>query len=105
MIKKKKKKPVGIEKIKYLGEKGIPYMKASGNSVKKNTGSWRVFKPVIDKSKCIRCRQCWISCPESAIKLDKNGYPKIDYRVCKGCLICAEVCPVKCIKKVRDTHD
>ncbi len=106
IIKKiKKKKPVGIEKIEYLGKKGIPYLEAKGTSVKRNVGSWRVFKPVPDRKKCISCLQCWISCPESAIKIDKNGHPKIDYNVCKGCMICADVCPVKCIKKVRETHD
>ena len=102
-IRLKKKKPVGIEKIEYLGKKGIPYLEAKGTSIKRNTAGWRVFKPVIDKSKCVKCRQCWISCPESAMKLDKNDYPNIDYRVCKGCLICVDVCPVKCIKKVRET--
>jgi 2-oxoacid:acceptor oxidoreductase delta subunit (pyruvate/2-ketoisovalerate family) len=105
MIELKKKKQVGIEKIEYLGKKGIPYMEATGDSVKRNVGSWRIFRPIIDKNKCIRCRQCWISCPESAMKLDDKDFPRIDYRVCKGCLVCADVCPVKCIKKVRETHD
>ena len=100
-----KKKKVGIEKIKYLGKYGIPYLDAKGDSVKRNIGSWRAFRPVIDKSKCIKCHRCWISCPEAAIKIDKNGHPKIDYKICKGCLVCAKVCPVKCIKKVRETHD
>ncbi len=102
---KKKKKSVGIEEIEYKGKEGIPYIEAKGSSVKRNTGSWRIFRPVIDKKKCIKCRQCWISCPESAIKIDKNGHPKIDYSICKGCLVCADVCPVRCIKKVRETHD
>jgi len=105
MVELKKKKQVGVEEIEYLGVKGIPYMEATGNSVKKGVGSWRIFRPVIDKSKCIKCRQCWISCPESAMKLDDKDFPRIDYRVCKGCLVCADVCPVKCIKKVRETHD
>ena len=96
------KKPVGIEKIEYLGKKGIPYLDATGNSVKKNVGSWRVFRPIIDREKCIKCGQCWISCPETAIKMGEKDKPKIDYNICKGCLICAEVCPVKCIRKVKE---
>ena len=97
-----KKKSVGIEKIEYLGKNGIPYLEANGNSSKRNVGSWRIFKPIIDKSKCIKCLQCWISCPESAIKIDKNGHPEIDYNICKGCLVCANVCPVKCIKMEKE---
>ncbi len=93
------------EKIKYKGAKGIPAMKASGNSIAKNTGSWRTFKPKIDLKKCIRCRLCWLNCPESAISLDKKSYPKIDYRTCKGCMICLENCPVKAISKRRDLHE
>ena len=28
----------------------------------------------------------------------------IDYEYCKGCLICVEVCPKKCIDEVRETE-
>ncbi len=31
------------------------------------TGDWRVFKPIIDKQKCIGCFLCWIYCPEPSI--------------------------------------
>ncbi|HDD56776.1 MAG TPA: ferredoxin, partial [Nitrososphaeria archaeon] len=31
------------------------------------TGTWRVKKPVIDQSKCIRCLLCWVYCPDMAI--------------------------------------
>jgi 2-oxoacid:acceptor oxidoreductase delta subunit (pyruvate/2-ketoisovalerate family) len=102
---KKKKESVGIEKIEYLGKEGIPYVEAKGNSIERDVGSWRVFRPVIDKKKCIKCRQCWIACPESAISFDKDGKPIIDYSICKGCMVCAENCPVECIKKVRETHE
>ena len=105
VYKNKSKKPVGIEKIEYLGKNGIPYMDANSSTVKVNVGTWRIFRPIIDKSKCIKCHQCWISCPESAIKIDKKDYPNIDYNICKGCLICVHGCPIKCIKAVRDAHD
>lgn len=98
---------VESNQISYLGEKGIPFMKADGNSAQRNTGStgsWRTFKPLIKLDKCIKCDICWISCPDVAISLDKNGYPKINYDVCKGCLICTQVCPVKTIGKERDMH-
>jgi len=69
------------------------------------TGTWRVFKPVIDESKCIKCMTCWMYCPEAAIIVSsRKEYPRINYDYCKGCLICYEVCPVpgKAIKVERE---
>ena len=92
------------KKVEYNGVKGIPHARA-GDKVRK-TGDWRVFKPIIDKSACITCRMCWISCPDAAISLDKDGYPTIDYGLCKGCLICEETCPKdEAITHIRDTHE
>ncbi len=64
------------------------------------TGTWRVFRPVIDKEKCIKCWFCWIYCPDAAIA--KNEYPEVDYDYCKGCGICANECPVKAIEMRRE---
>ncbi len=64
------------------------------------TGTWRVFKPVIDTGKCIKCWRCWIFCPDAAIS--RNEYPSIDYEYCKGCGICSNVCPVKAIEMRRE---
>ncbi len=65
------------------------------------TGSWRTFDPVIDYDSCIKCRTCWLYCPEASIDIDEEGYPRIDLDYCKGCGICAQVCPKKCIEMVR----
>lgn len=70
------------------------------------TGDWRVTRPVMpdDPDECIRCCQCWMMCPEAAILLDDDLSPHIDYEFCKGCLICVEICPKKCIREVRETE-
>jgi len=68
-------------------------------STKKNkTGGWRAVRPVIDKAKCIKCGQCWMYCPDIAVKKNDKGEFEIDYDYCKGCGICANQCPAKAIK-------
>ena len=68
------------------------------------TGSWRVFKPIFNKEKCVKCLQCWIFCPENSIKRKKDGTISIDYDYCKGCGICATECNVKAISMIRETE-
>ena len=52
---------------------------------------------------CFDCEQCWLMCPDSAIGW--KGKPVWKERVCKGCMICREVCPAKAIGKERDLHE
>ncbi len=59
------------------------------------------FIPVIDKKACIKCKACFVFCPDSAIKMGTDGIPKIDYEQCKGCLICLRECPVRAISEER----
>ena len=91
----------------------------AGGSLKNKTGDWRTSRPVVDKSRCINCATCEAYCPEGCIlKKIKNQKLKIknleslrdvinvnsdffyeaDLEYCKGCGLCAQVCPVKCIK-------
>jgi 2-oxoacid:acceptor oxidoreductase delta subunit (pyruvate/2-ketoisovalerate family) len=69
--------------------------------VQGQTGVWRVIKPVVDKSKCIKCGTCQTFCPDSSIHVTPDG-AEVDYVFCKGCGICANECPVKCISMVRE---
>ena len=71
-----------------------------GNSVKFKTGDWRSFRPVIDKEKCIKCGQCYILCPDACYSEDEEGYFVPDLNYCKGCGICASICPKKAITMV-----
>lgn len=71
-----------------------------------------IIYPKFNRSKCIRCGRCYISCRDGAqhaISLDKNGYPILNSNKCVGCHLCTFVCPkkavissdikVKCLKK------
>ncbi|MDA7857955.1 4Fe-4S binding protein [bacterium] len=87
------------------GWKDIPIgglITEAGNAEKYKTGDWRTFKPVRDKEKCTDCLFCWIYCPDSAVIVEDGKIKAIDYDHCKGCGICAEVCPKKCIEMVKE---
>ncbi len=85
--------------LKNEGKKGVPHS-VSGKNIPFR-GSWAAFKPVIDKNKCIKCHMCWVLCPDTAIKINKDGTTRSDYTICKGCGVCAEYCPAKCIEMKR----
>jgi pyruvate ferredoxin oxidoreductase gamma subunit len=72
-----------------------------GYGVLHDVSSWRVFTPKIELDKCTGCKSCWLFCPETAIKWDKDR-PEIEYRKCKGCGICVNECLVKAIDFVRE---
>ncbi|MEM1943386.1 MAG: 2-oxoacid:acceptor oxidoreductase family protein [Candidatus Caldarchaeum sp.] len=76
----------------------------TGNSYLRRTGNWRVFRPVVDYSKCTGCMVCFVYCPDSAIVLDAEGRPVVDYENCKGCLICLKECPLKAISAVKEVR-
>lgn len=65
------------------------------------TGSWSIFRPVVDKEKCTKCGTCVIYCPEAAITMMDDGIV-IDYNYCKGCGICANECPVTALSMERE---
>ncbi len=67
----------------------------AGNAEQYITGSWRTFRPIRDEEKCTNCLLCWIHCPDSSIIVEDAKVVGIDYDHCKGCGICAEICPPK----------
>jgi len=42
--------------------------------------------------RCNDCANCWVFCPDGVV-LREDGVYDIDYDYCKGCRICAAVCP------------
>lgn len=86
-----------IVEISYAGAHGIPDVISIANTASRKTGSWRIFKPILNKDLCTACGMCYIYCPEECIDLDEDGKPSIDYDNCKGCLICLQECPRKAI--------
>ncbi len=65
-----------------------------GSTRVNKTGSWRTFKPILNKDKCVECDNCYIFCPEGSINQEYG----IDYDFCKGCGICSNECPVNAIE-------
>lgn len=88
----------------------------AGNSAQYLTGGWRAFRPVINWVKtpptptsggvkaCTKCLTCWLYCPESAMIASEGEFTGVDLDHCKGCGICVEVCPVKCITMVEESQ-
>jgi pyruvate ferredoxin oxidoreductase delta subunit len=68
----------------------------AGNAVEYRTGGWRAFRPVRGQADCTHCFQCWLFCPDSSILVDAEHEKMIGFDLahCKGCGICAVVCPV-----------
>jgi len=82
-------------------EVAAPDIRAPANSVLSQTGLWRALRPVIDENLCKRCSWiCGTYCPDSAIRVQADRRPVIDYEHCKGCMVCVEVCPPHAIRAV-----
>jgi pyruvate ferredoxin oxidoreductase gamma subunit len=80
-------------------EHGAPDIRAPGSSALAQTGLWRALRPVIDEGLCKRCSWiCGTYCPDSAIRVQADRRPVIDYEHCKGCMVCVEVCPPHAIR-------
>ncbi len=82
----------------------VPDIRVPLTSLQVRTGLWRTLRPAIDDALCRRCSWlCSSFCPDGAISIDPDGRPRIDYEHCKGCLVCAAVCPPHAIRVERET--
>lgn len=76
----------------------------AGNAVEYPTGDWRTFRPIVDMNKCTHCLYCWLYCPDDAILVQDGKFVGFDYEHCKGCGVCAAVCPPKVISMVEEAE-
>lgn len=53
--------------------------------------------PVLDKTKCDKCKRCMEECPFGAWGWDDAGYPSPNLLQCRQCGICQGGCPMKVI--------
>ncbi|MCV6608861.1 MAG: 4Fe-4S binding protein [Campylobacterales bacterium] len=79
-------------------DKGVKENRHVNNSIHHSVADWRVEKPVHNPEHCIDCQFCWVYCPDTSIipDIDAKGkgiFGHIDYKHCKGCGICVDVCP------------
>jgi len=63
------------------------------NSIQHSVADWRAEKPVFNDEHCIHCQFCWIYCPDTAILAKDKKFGEVDYKHCKGCGICVDMCP------------
>lgn len=79
----------------------------AGHLTSVNAG-WRSVRPAIDAEQCTLCLNCYMYCPDGTIAKVRDDEGAcvavvVDYDFCKGCGVCAKVCPVPCIAMV-DEH-
>ena len=89
------------EKLSEKGSICFPITKPMKGAAGK-TGTWRVFRPVVDRGKCTRCLLCWVFCPEGSIERTSNDDIELNLEYCKGCGICANECRLKAITMMRE---
>jgi len=65
------------------------------------TGTWRAERPIVLRSRCVKCGTCWAYCPTQCIE-EKPKCFEANLDICKGCGICAKECPQKAIIMVEE---
>ncbi len=69
-----------------------------GSAINFETGDWRSSRPILEREKCIDCLTCWIYCPDDSVLTKDGRMEGFRYSHCKGCGICARVCPKDAIR-------
>jgi 2-oxoacid:acceptor oxidoreductase delta subunit (pyruvate/2-ketoisovalerate family) len=53
----------------------------------------RRWTPRLQRGRCTACLACWALCPDDAVRTDRAQVLGFDDQACRGCALCAEVCP------------
>jgi 2-oxoacid:acceptor oxidoreductase delta subunit (pyruvate/2-ketoisovalerate family) len=69
-----------------------------------NTGDWRAERPIVDRTKCVKCGTCWLYCPPQCIE-EKKFHFETNLVICKGCGVCAQECPQNAITMEEEQED
>lgn len=78
-----------------------------GSSIVRDLSSSREgFLPALDLERCVHCGLCDVVCPDLCFvwetEDDAVRLRGIDYRYCKGCRKCTEVCPTGALTEIRE---
>ncbi|MDR0791650.1 MAG: 4Fe-4S binding protein [Methanomassiliicoccaceae archaeon] len=73
-----------------------------GSALKFETGDWRSFRPILDREGCIDCMTCWMYCPDDTVLVENTKMIGFRMTHCKGCGICAKVCPKHAITMIQE---
>jgi len=78
-----------------------------GHTVLKNlTASRSGFIPHFEVQKCVHCGLCDLVCPDFCLVWKREDsfirLRGIDYRYCKGCMKCVDVCPTEALVEIRE---
>lgn len=67
----------------------------------KPASPFRIFRPKLEMKQCKKLYGCYAFCPENSIIIE-NGFPKIRYESCTGCLICVRECECRALSEERE---
>ncbi|MCX5720048.1 MAG: hydrogenase iron-sulfur subunit [Nitrospirae bacterium] len=59
--------------------------------------------PVLDLTKCDKCKRCMEECPFLSYVFDENGFPSLDLTKCRQCGNCMGICPLIAISLRNNT--
>lgn len=80
-----------------------PLIIKPASSRNNKTGAWRTeVKPKFLQKNCIACNMCVLACPEECIKGEGKNTYICDFTYCKGCGVCAAICPKADIVMVKE---